>query len=685
MSTLRTRLILPLLLVAFAAGCAGRGSDSSLPSAVLPNSMIRATSMIRDPRPDSTYEGLILADDPIAFYQLADTGAKLGDSGPNGLSGTYGANVMRGAPALSTASTASASFPGAGAGVTATPYVASVPSAPMLSLPQTTLSVEAWVEPAAINTSNKYVPIVAYGRQAAGTAWQFQLTPQTNVSFWLKTAAGGFTISGPKLVPAQVYHLLATYDGSTVDLYLNGALAASTPAGGAINYFDVQTPNGLAIGGAAGGTSPSFAGRIGDVAVYGTALAAADVENHYLYGIIHPTLTEQPVAANAFVDSIGVNTHISATQSPYVTRWSTFQTMIGALGVHHIRDALVNVPADVTRMNTLAAMGIHADLNTSLTMTTAQIQAWLPQFSKVVESVEGANEPDDQNNPNWVSQTQAFQKLLYAAVKGTPSTANLPVLGPALTSEASWQSLGNVSASLDDGNVHDYMGQYNPGAPGFGSVTAYGTYGSIQYNLNVARIASVTKPIVATETGYGEHGDIGSVDDYTIVRYTPRLYLEQYLDGIARTDLYEFFDDDSSAGYSYHGLVEADGTPRPSYTVMKNLIGLLADPGAAFTPSKVSYQIGGNVNNLQHMLLQKRNGSLYLILWLEVPSYNIATGADIAVGEQTVTVSSSMLGSSGVTMSTFDNQGNITKSHLTASGNTVAVPVDDRVLVLSGA
>jgi hypothetical protein len=39
--------------------------------------------------------------------------------------------------------------------------------------------------------------------------------------------------------------------------------------------------------------------------------------------------------------------------------------------------------------------------------------------------------------------------------------------------------------------------------------------------------------------------------------------------------------------------------------------------------------IGGDVNNLEHLVLQKRNGMYYLALWLEVPSWNGITKTDI--------------------------------------------------------
>jgi hypothetical protein len=50
----------------------------------------------------------------------------------------------------------------------------------------------------------------------------------------------------------------------------------------------------------------------------------------------------------------------------------------------------------------------------------------------------------------------------------------------------------------------------------------------------------------------------------------------------------------------------------------KHLLGLLADPGPAFTPAPLALSVTGGGSDLQQILLQKRNGKHYLILWRDV-------------------------------------------------------------------
>ena len=48
--------------------------------------------------------------------------------------------------------------------------------------------------------------------------------------------------------------------------------------------------------------------------------------------------------------------------------------------------------------------------------------------------------------------------------------------------------------------------------------------------------------------------------------------------------------------------------------------------------------MGGDTANIHRTLLQKRNGRFYLILWKEVPGYNVDTKKYVSVPSQKVSV-----------------------------------------------
>ena len=79
------------------------------------------------------------------------------------------------------------------------------------------------------------------------------------------------------------------------------------------------------------------------------------------------------------------------------------------------------------------------------------------------------------------------------------------------------------------------------------------------------------------------------------------------------------------------------------------MISLLGDPGADFTLGSLDYSLAAagiavvddqnfKTGEIHHTLLQKRDGTFYLILWNEIVSYDNAAERDINVSEQTVTL-----------------------------------------------
>src|SRR5579863_3600513 len=118
----------------------------------------------------------------------------------------------------------------------------------------------------------------------------------------------------------------------------------------------------------------------------------------------------------------------------------------------------------------------------------------------------------------------------------------------------------------------------------------------------------------------------GTIPESVEASYIPRTLLLSFSKGIKRTFVYELLDEFSSTGY---GLLANDFSEKPAFLALKNLISTLQDPGGQFTPGSLTYGVTGNTNTVQHLLLQKRDGSYWLILWLEQSSYdatnNVAT------------------------------------------------------------
>ena len=635
----------------------------------------------------NAYTAIVAAGSPLAYFKLNDLGSTMVDSGANRLNGIYGSGVRHGAQALTSAGDVASIFPLTASGAPIADNTGTVTANAAFAVPTTGLTVEAWIKPADYNRTNHYVSLVSYGRGVIGNAWTLQLTPQSGLTFNLKVNGGGYLLAQTsKILPGQIYHVVATYNGSELALYVNGQLATSALAHGTINYNGISSGYGLSIGGSLGSSLPIFNGAINDVALYPSALSAASVENHYFVGEISTPVTVVPTTSDTFVDSIGVVTHLRSSGTPYTNiLFPSVEAMMKASGIRHIGDTLITSPLSyVAKINALGADGIHASLITNLGQTSAQVLSSVAAFKGSIEAVEGPNEPDISGDPNWVADTRTFQQVLWSTIKANPLTAYLPVVGPSMVTAQDAETLGNLSGAMDSGSIHDYFDGYNPGTPGWGNLGSYGIYGSIQFNLGVGSVVSGARGVFSTETGYSSvPTDNEGIDSRTLARYTPRIFLEHFLNGIRRTTLYELYDEPGTGRFANFGLIASNNVPKSSYYAIQSLIAALQDPGGRYwSPKALTYVLTGNVNNVHHLLLQKRNGAYQLVIWVEASGYDQASKTDLTVPLQTVTVKPSLPGPTG-TIGVIGDNGMLTTKTLDFSNGAASFPIDDHVSIVS--
>jgi hypothetical protein len=320
-------------------------------------------------------------------------------------------------------------------------------------------------------------------------------------------------------------------------------------------------------------------------------------------------------AADSFVDSIGVNTHTYYNDTAYYQQFGTVSQRLKELGVRHIRENLVpNRPDQYQRLNQLAAQGIKSTLilgepRDGAAGLSKLVSILSTNLQGSVDAVEGTNEWDlTASGTNWMSSLAPYQAEIWSRIKGTPSLAGLPVIGPSLGNTDSIAS--DISGSLEYGNLHSYPNAEPP-------------EWNLSNHLAWAKRMSGSKPVMATETGYhtalGYDGGHRPASEAAEAVYLPRLFLEYYRRGIVRTFSYELLDEFSDPGKheaeSNFGLLRYDLSPKPAFTALRNLISICQDPGASFTPGKLDYAISGDQSELRQVLLQKSDGSFLLALW----------------------------------------------------------------------
>jgi outer membrane protein assembly factor BamB len=274
--------------------------------------------------PSDVYSRAVLADKPLAYYRLNDSGSTALDSSTNALNGAIGSTVTKGVTGLVASSSDTAlSFP---ATRSAAGTVVVAPS--KVLQPQAAVSIELFLR-FAHTPSDLTVP-VSYGSDYASAPYDLYFKSGKIGAQFTLTSGVLTAFSSSALQPNTTYDVVATFDGSTAHLYLNGASAGTSAKTGTLSAYD--TTHGLAIGDDAGFSDPAFAGTIGEVSIYGTALSAGDVAGHYAASKSGAVPTSTPTGAptanptanpTSAPTSAPTSTPTSQPQSSYVD-WSTF-------------------------------------------------------------------------------------------------------------------------------------------------------------------------------------------------------------------------------------------------------------------------------------------------------------------------------------------------------------------------
>jgi Concanavalin A-like lectin/glucanases superfamily/Bacterial Ig domain len=226
----------------------------------------------------TSYDQAVLADSPAAYWRLGESsGTAAADASGNANGGSYTGGVTLGAQPLIDDANTSAGFDGADDRM-------NFSDSTSLS-PTTALSMEAWVRPSAVPTASgsgwhllsKWNTALLYLRGGPSPKFVFALYDIASSSYsW--TVASSTTATA-----AATYHVVGTYDGANLRIYVNGTLQGTFAHSGLLN--DSIYGGALAGGGWGTRPTPSYQGRLDEAALYPTALSSTEVTNHYNVGI----------------------------------------------------------------------------------------------------------------------------------------------------------------------------------------------------------------------------------------------------------------------------------------------------------------------------------------------------------------------------------------------------------------
>jgi len=362
-----------------------------------------------------------------------------------------------------------------------------------------------------------------------------------------------------------------------------------------------------------------------------------------------PPGSTQAVWSDTFVGSVGIATHFNYWDLlPYGNNVNATIAAIKNGGFRFIRDGL---SVDVNSGSNDRYWGVMkqlTDQGIKLVLVTQPVylgnNRWVTSpytnqsnLDTAVKRVgasgilafEGPNEVDNNNSfwggiPAYGANTKAYMAAMYKHAKAIAPSVS--VIGLTTTSSYGSSFIGDISSYMDAGTLHPYPGGKVPTA----------ALASTESALSVLNGAH--KPWWVTETGYYTSTSATTnvyqpgVSEAAQAKYALRLYLDYFNAGIVHTSIYEIADEhsDKSNAEMNYGLLHNDGSPKPAYTALKNMLTLLADPGTAYTPTALSYSLTGATSTIRQALFQKRNGKFYLVLWNDVSVFNTSAKTDIS-------------------------------------------------------
>jgi RHS repeat-associated protein len=221
------------------------------------------------PAGGSTYASTVLADGPAAYYRLDDAGGSVaGETSGNSSNGTYAGGYTLGQSGALPSDVDSATRFDGGSG-----YVYVPSSSALQNTKQVT--IELWLKKVTDTQFGMYVTKNFAGCGGAGSGWYQLMNNGGHIEFRVTGDCGTSMDSSAVLAVNTWYYLVATYDGKTAKLYINGSLDSSY----SITATPAITNDPLYIGRRSDGYYNNAV--IDDVAIYPVALTDTQIGAHY--------------------------------------------------------------------------------------------------------------------------------------------------------------------------------------------------------------------------------------------------------------------------------------------------------------------------------------------------------------------------------------------------------------------
>ncbi len=356
--------------------------------------------------------------------------------------------------------------------------------------------------------------------------------------------------------------------------------------------------------------------------------------------------------AEALASSVGVVNHFHFGTTVYGQTDRVVQA-IDDLGVRHVRNRLGSTAGTRAGFKALTDIGVKVhgvcgafgDRQPMSDVLAEVVRTYDDPYA-TFSAFEGINEPNNDGRA-WVTETRTKTRDLFLE-RNRHGLTGIPIVGPALARVAvggvegghtAGQSkvLGDLTQFIDYGNIHVYPRALPPSA-------------DIDEFMGYQRAVCGDLQIMCTEGGYfnamAYSGGAFPTPEEVAATYLPQQIMEHWTRGNRRFFVYELLDDpdpvgkDREAHFGLMGVQTARGEwrPKPQYNALKNFLSILGDPGEAHDVGGMPLGISGPAD-LSSVLVAKRNGARYLVMWRGVKVYEPLSRRMLETGSESVTLS----------------------------------------------
>jgi hypothetical protein len=267
--------------------------------------------------PVTNYAAVVMAGGPLAYWRLNETSEKVAFDYAGGYDSTHVGGVTVGQPGPRPPG-----FPGFEAGNDAVQFdgTQTSSSSPGVSLlnNRTNFTMCGWINPSVIQQGGFF---------GQNDVVEFRFLNATTIELWTPYGSIDYTLNGD-VTTGNWSFLAASGTATTLNLYINGQLVATTATSSASGYGSSTSPF-LLSGNTSGNGDASLNGLMDEVALYTRTLSAFEIEDLYYNATTSlpvPVFTQQPQSITRYAGATAVFSPQLNGSLPMTFQWQHANT-----------------------------------------------------------------------------------------------------------------------------------------------------------------------------------------------------------------------------------------------------------------------------------------------------------------------------------------------------------------------